>query len=82
MKLVIYYREGCHLCEQLAAQLQRGWPHLIADFEWRDVDTRHEWFEAYDTRVPIVTVDDEVLFEYFIDEKRLAEHLGEPHFPL
>lgn len=80
--LYFYYREGCHLCEEMAALLFRGWPEQAAAMEWHDVDSREEWKAAYGTRVPVLVLGDQVLCEYFLDTQRLGTHFGPPGNPL
>lgn len=77
-----YYREGCHLCEAMAARLFGDWPRIADRMQWRDVDTREEWRSAYGPRVPVLTLGDEVVCEYFIDPGKLAAHFGVPANPL
>lgn len=61
-EVVMYTREGCHLCEEAWAVLQaeRAW------FGFRlsrvDVDTDASLAESYGLEVPVVTVDGEVRF--------------------
>ncbi len=70
--LYFYYREGCHLCEEMAARLFRDWPEIAEQMQWRDVDSREDWRAAWGTRVPVLARQDEVLCEYFIDPARLT----------
>ena len=73
-QLDIYSRRGCHLCEV-----------LIEDLLWRvggrievrvhDIDSRDDWRERYDTRVPVVEYDGEVLCQYHLDPDALARIL-------
>lgn len=77
-----YYREGCHLCEEMAAHLFREWPTIGAQMLWHDVDTRDDWRVEYGLRVPVLVSGDQVLSEYFIDSERIAAHFGQPSNPL
>ncbi len=80
--LVLYYREGCHLCEEMAAVLFRGWPHLAERLSWRDVDSNAQWRERYGLKVPVLCLDDEMICEYFADIERLTTRFGAPVNPL
>lgn len=65
-RLVVYSRRGCHLCDILIEELLplvRG----RADVEVRDIDTRTDWREAYDTRVPVLEYEGEAICEYRLD---------------
>ena len=71
----VYSRRGCHLCEQLIdelAPLLRG----RLDLEVCDIDTRADWLERYDTRVPVVEYDGEVICQYHLDRDAIAQTLG------
>jgi hypothetical protein len=76
----VYSRQGCHLCEQLIEELLplvRGRFELVV----RDIDTRESWKQAYDTRVPVVEYDGELICQYHLDRPALSRILGpdEPH---
>lgn len=74
-KIAVYSRQGCHLCELLIEELL---PLLRDAFEVeiRDIDTRDEWAEAYDKRVPVVEYDGEVICQYHLDRQALDRILG------
>ncbi len=76
--VVVYDREGCHLCEDLLEDLYR----LAAEHGFRvierDVDRDPAWRERFGHRVPVVEVDDEVVCEFFLDPATLLARLGTP----
>ncbi|MDH3532211.1 MAG: glutaredoxin family protein [Gammaproteobacteria bacterium] len=75
--LRVYSRQGCHLCEQLIEALLplvRG----RIDVEICDVDTREDWRRRYDTRVPVLEHDGELVCQYHLDREALARILGNP----
>ena len=60
MKLVLYSKPGCHLCEGLEEKLQavRSDPFdLEFDLEIRDITSRSEWFAAYEYEIPVLFVE-------------------------
>ncbi len=67
MAIIHYYtRRGCHLCEIMLEELLpliRG----KAEVELRDIDSKPEWREKYDIRVPVVEYDGRVRSEYPLD---------------
>ena len=70
MSLVVYSRQGCHLCEVLIEELLplvRG--HF--DVEVRDIDSREDWREAYNVRVPVVEYEGQVVSEYQLDRDKI-----------
>ncbi len=71
----IYTRPGCHLCEQLIEEIEpllRGRARL----EVRDIDTRADWREKFDTRVPVVEIDGRFICEHKLDRAALHVVLG------
>lgn len=77
-----YYRDGCHLCEQMAAFLFREWPVQAAAMQWRDVDADPQWRELYGLRVPVLVVGGEVVCELQPDGRRIAGCFGRQPSPL
>ena len=70
-RLVIYERPGCHLCEDARAVLDRvGEPYRSVDIESDD-----DLFKRYLERIPVVVLDGEELFEFFVDESALRARL-------
>ena len=69
--LDIYSRQGCHLCEVLIEELL---PLVRGKFELdvHDVDTREEWQRKYDTRVPVIEYDGELICQYHLDRQALG----------
>ncbi|MCW6036218.1 glutaredoxin family protein [Spirulina subsalsa FACHB-351] len=53
MKLIFYHKPGCHLCETLAEKLTQL-PNLSLELEMRDINTRADWFEAYEYEIPVL----------------------------
>lgn len=80
--LRLYYREGCHLCEELAALLYRGWPRLLDELEWVDVDRSAALASRYGLRVPVLTLGDREICELQVDAGRLRAVFGEPANPV
>jgi hypothetical protein len=80
--LRLYYREGCHLCEELAALLYRGWPQLCDDLEWIDVDRSPELVRRYGLRVPVLVADGAEVCDLKPDPDRLQAVFGAPANPV
>jgi len=81
-QLLLYYREGCHLCEELASLLFRGWPQLAEGMQWRDVDSHPQWAENYGLRVPVLLEGGRLVVELVADRDALQQHFGAPDNPL
>ncbi|NEP44111.1 MAG: glutaredoxin family protein [Okeania sp. SIO2H7] len=63
MKLILYTKPGCHLCEGLQEKLEQiqNDPESSCkfDLELRDITTREEWFLAYEYEVPVLFAAEE-----------------------
>ena len=73
--LVVFSRKGCHLCEVLIEELlslTRG----LATVTVQDIDTRDDWRESYDIRVPLGELDGVVLCEYTLDRESILGALS------
>lgn len=53
MKLVLYSKPGCHLCEGLQEKLE-AISQLELDLEIRDISTRPDWFSRYQYEIPVL----------------------------
>lgn len=51
MKLILYSKPGCHLCEGLQEKLEQI--HAV-ELEIRDITTREDWFQAYQYEIPVL----------------------------
>ncbi len=62
MRLILYSKPGCHLCEGLQEKLEqiRG---LSFELEIRDITTREDWFQAYQYEVPVLSISGEASIE-------------------
>ena len=70
-RLTLYGRDGCHLCDDARAVLDRvGEPYDEVAIESDD-----ELFKRYLERIPVVTVDGAEAFDFFVDEGALRARL-------
>jgi Glutaredoxin-like domain (DUF836) len=73
--LVLYSRPGCHLCEQLATELEpllRG----RATIELKDVDESVALERRYGMRIPVLVDGDIELSAYPLDRERVERYLN------
>jgi glutaredoxin len=76
MSLVtVYSRPDCHLCAEAMTALRGLQGELGFDLRERDIDGDEALQRAYFERIPVVTLDGEELFAYFVDESLLRERL-------
>ncbi|MCW2989805.1 MAG: glutaredoxin 2 [Solirubrobacterales bacterium] len=72
MSLVLYGRDGCHLCDDARAVLERvGHP-----FEEVDIESDDALLRRYLERIPVVALDGEELYDFFVDEDDLRARVG------
>jgi hypothetical protein len=76
--VVLFTREGCCLCDEAREVLLdflRRHPRAFALREL-DIETDRRLHLTYLERIPVVAIDDEEVFELFIDEAELNRRLG------
>jgi glutaredoxin len=69
--LVLYGRDGCHLCDDARLVLER----VGAPFTEVDITSDDALHAAYLERIPVVVLDGEELSEFFVDEAALRGRL-------
>lgn len=89
LKIRLYTRSGCHLCEDALKTLQRAREKYRFSLEVLDVDARPEWVTQWGTCVPVVTVNDKARFRgrvnpvllerLLVAESRRARHPVSDH---
>jgi glutaredoxin len=74
--VTLFGRPDCHLCAEARAALERV--RAAHPFALREVDIEadDELFKRYLERIPVVALDGEELFDFFVDERVLAARLG------
>ncbi len=75
MELTVYSRPGCHLCEEAMELLRALQAELGFVLCERDISSDEELHRAYFERIPVVAVDGEELWEYFVEETLVRERL-------
>ena len=74
--VVVYSREGCHLCDIVKETLRqvRG----EADFEWRevDIDGDPDLRQKYNDEVPVVFIDGRKAFKYHMEARQFLRALA------
>lgn len=71
MKIVLYSRRGCHLCERAEDMLASR----AAEISVIDVDDSSDLVRQFGTRVPVVEVDGRVVIEGNFEEQELLARL-------
>jgi glutaredoxin len=82
MRIVtLYGKADCHLCDEAREALQRIRQDVPFDLEERDIEADDALHRSYFERIPVVTVDGQEMFEYFVDESALRRALAMPRPP-
>jgi glutaredoxin len=71
VSLVLYGRPGCHLCDDARVVLQR----LGTPFEEIDIESDDALLKRYLERIPVIALDGEELYDFFVDETDLLRRL-------
>jgi hypothetical protein len=66
-ELVLYVREGCHLCDQFLVELSVDLGIAVEQLAVVDVDRDEELASRFGLRVPVLESGGEVLCEGFYD---------------
>jgi len=66
-RLALYSRDGCHLCEQMLAELAPWAASRGLAVEVRDVDADPLTRRRYGHRIPVLTLDGEPVAEGALD---------------
>lgn len=56
MRLILYSKPGCHLCEGLQEKLEQI-QSLDFELEIRDITSSEEWFQQYQYEIPVLFLD-------------------------
>ena len=71
MSCQVFYREGCHLCEDMINQLRELFPAL--DFELIDVESHQQWLDEYNDKVPVLRCGEQILSQYFLEPEKVRK---------
>ena len=73
--VTLYGKPDCHLCEDARAVVERV--RAAHPFELREVDVSLDpvLHREYGERIPVLALDGEELFDFFVEEAVLVERL-------
>ena len=78
MRLTIYSRPGCHLCDEMKSVVHRVTKHAddvdIAVDEI-DITTDRELLDLYALEIPVLTIDGKKVAKYRVSEQELTQML-------
>ncbi|MBI2847217.1 MAG: glutaredoxin family protein [Chloroflexi bacterium] len=70
---VLYTKEGCHLCAEARARLERLASEFSLRIEEIDITNDSSLFEKYKESIPVVVLDGEITIVSYVGESRLRE---------
>lgn len=73
VKFTLYTRTGCHLCEDMELALPGLATELNFITETITIDNNAELERVYGSKVPVLTLGDEIICESFLDKVALSE---------
>ena len=65
-KVVVYHAEGCHLCVRAIEVVEAVRVDLVFELELVDIGGDPELEARYRERLPVVEIDGEPAFTYFV----------------
>ena len=73
--MTLYGKPGCHLCDDARAVVERVRAEHPFDLREVDVSLDPQLNREYGERIPVLALDGEELFEYFVEEAVLVQRL-------
>ena len=78
VEVLLYGRPGCHLCDEVRAEIG----HLATEHGWQlnllevDIESDEELFKRYLERIPVVVIEGEVVSELLLDADALIGRIA------
>jgi glutaredoxin len=73
--LTLYGKPGCHLCDEARAAVERVTAGRGVALEEVDITLDPTLHARYGERIPVLEIDGQTLFEFFVDEGVLERRL-------
>lgn len=74
-RVVIYTRQGCHLCDVASAVVEQVCAEMGEDFIAIDIDSDPTLASRYSDDVPVVSVDGALVGRWRVQERELKRAL-------
>jgi glutaredoxin len=75
-RITLYHAPGCHLCESARRVLDNTRNEVPFELEEIDISADPELERSYRERIPVVAVDGEEAFTFFVHPEGLRRRLG------
>jgi glutaredoxin len=76
IRVTLYGRDGCHLCDEMRAVVERVARDLSFAVEEVDVDSDPSLVQAYGHDVPVLCINGRKAFKYRVDDRALRARLA------
>jgi glutaredoxin len=73
--LTLYGKPGCHLCDDARAAVERVTARRDVPLEQVDISRDPVLYKRYGERIPVLELNGETVFEFFVDEADLERRL-------
>ncbi len=77
-ELVVYSRDGCHLCDALLEELAVFCAARPYTFQTVEISGDALLEKRYGRKVPVVVFQGEILCEYFLDTDKIQSYFDKP----
>jgi len=74
-RLTLYYRESCHLCDDMWQHLREIQTQLNFKLVRVDVDSQTELQQRFGALIPVLLAGDQIICNYYLDPVALERYL-------
>jgi len=75
IKVEIYSKSDCHLCDEAKSVLLKVQKEIPFDFFEVDITRNRRLFTEYKEQIPVVFINNRKAFKYHVDERELRNRL-------
>ena len=75
MKVTLYTRRGCHLCDEAKQAIENARRRRAFDYEELDIDSDAGLLQLYNEEVPVIAIDGRKAFKYRLTADELLKKL-------
>ena len=76
MKVTLYTRQRCHLCEDAQRVIEAARARAEFEFERIDIDADPQLRRLYNDEAPVVAIDGKKAFKYWVTMEELLKKLS------
>ncbi|MCW8890665.1 MAG: glutaredoxin family protein [Sedimenticola sp.] len=76
--LTFYYRDGCHLCEDMWHHLREIQEQRSFEVEFMNIDSDPGLQSRFGTLIPVLAAGERVICNYYLDPIALEQYLDRP----